>query len=109
MEIDIKCTECGKMTRNFELGKLFYIPNHVKESVVILDAVICPKCKKDISNEKFLVKESYFFMRLITANVCLSMGETPDHLRVALPVFNQGEYAILKEKCKSRPTFVMKF
>ncbi len=109
MEIDIKCAECGKMTRNFELGKLFYIHDRIKESVIIQDSLICPKCKKDISNEKCLIKENYFFMRLVAANVCLSIGEMPDHLRDALPIFREEEYAIIKEQCKSRPTFVMKF
>ena len=108
METDIKCLECGKVTRNFELGRVFYNPGKAAESVIIQDAVVCPKCDKDVSNEKFLIKQNSFFMSLITANACLS-EETPKNLRHTLPVFREKDYLIIKDRCKSKPKFAEKF
>ena len=44
MEIDIKCLECGKGTRNFQLGNLFYCLKRPTETAVIKEVIFCPKC-----------------------------------------------------------------
>ena len=109
MKADIKCLECGKMTRHVEPGRLFYTTAKPSERVIIENAVICPKCKKDLSGERFLLKKNYFMISLLAANVCLSIGEkVPEHLAGAFPV-TQHDYDLLKLRCKSRPQLVGKF
>ncbi len=56
METDIKCGECCKGTRHFKLGKIFYSTDNLSETIMGKNRTICPKCKKDISNKKCLVK-----------------------------------------------------
>jgi len=53
----------------------------------VKDPVVCPKCKKDISDGKFEINSTDFFITMITAGIC-SIGqlknqkfETPVHLR----------------------------
>lgn len=107
MQIDIKCLECGKITRNFELGKVFYTP-HCDE-VLLENTVICPKCKKDISNCRFMVKKNYLFMRFIAANLSRQVKiEIPKHL-YGITLVDDGTYKIIEPQCKSRPKLVKGF
>ncbi|MBI2148201.1 hypothetical protein HYU23_00825 [Candidatus Woesearchaeota archaeon] len=109
MEADIKCLECGKGTRNFELGEVFYCRENPTSNTLIKNEVICPKCKASISNEKFLVKENYFYMGIITANLCIaSKMSIPEHLRGA-KLINEKDYDKFSSYCKSKPKFVNKF
>ena len=108
MESDIKCLECGKITRKFELGKLFYDINKPLESMIILNSVICQKCKIDISNEKFSIKSHEILMKFVVSNLGASIGDVPNHLRDAYPV-NKEEYNKMKIVCKSKPKLVNKF
>jgi len=86
MEMDIKCSECGKGTRNFELGEMLYLPENVSETLIVKNDIMCPKCRKDISDEKCLVKTNELLMRLVTANICLSLDDVPKHLQGAYPL-----------------------
>src|SRR3989338_10717380 len=100
MQTDIKCMECDRITRNFELGKLFYTPSKPSESIVIENLVVCPKCKKNVSNRKFLVKENEFLLSLATANMCMSVGDIQTHLKGAFPV-DEHKYDSIKMRCAS--------
>lgn len=107
MEMGIKCSECGKGTRNFELGEIFYLADNASKSIIVKDAIICPKCSKNISNEQCMVKENDLLMKFVTANICLSCGEVPKHLQGAFPL-SKRTYGLVKGKCKSRPKLVGK-
>jgi len=104
MEIDIKCLECGKGTRNFELGEIFYLPEHPAETIIIKDDIFCPKCRKNINNEKCIVKLNEMLIKLITANLCLS-GNIPQHLQGAFPM-RKKDYDAIENVCKSRLKFL---
>ena len=101
MEIDIKCLGCGKGTRNFALGDIFYLPENASETLIVKNLIICPKCKKDISDEKCLVKINELLMRLATANICLSVGDMPPHLQGAYPL-QKKDYDLAKYNCRAR-------
>jgi len=82
MQIDIKCAECGKMTRHFELGKVCYSVENPSGTFRVVDEIICPKCKKDISNEKCLIKSHELVLKILVANIGIAIGENqPEHLR----------------------------
>jgi hypothetical protein len=62
----VKCLECGKRTMNFELGDVFYRVDDKsstkgEKDVLVKDPIVCPKCKKDISDGKFEISSSNFF------------------------------------------------
>ena len=108
MESDIKCLECGKMTRNFELGELICDIRKPSKTIIVKDAVICPKCKKDVSNEKFALKENDTLMKLVAANISISIGDIPKHLRRAY-CLEPAIYSQHKSAFKSKPKLVGKF
>ena len=101
MQIDIKCLECGKGTRGFELGEVFYLPEKPSETLAVKNTITCPKCRKDISNGNCMVKINEFLMRLVTANICLSVGEMPKHLQGAYPL-RKRDYDLVKDNCQAR-------
>jgi uncharacterized CHY-type Zn-finger protein len=108
MELDIKCMDCNKQTRNYEIGRLFYVLEKPKIRALVEKQIICPKCRKDISNEKFMIKESQLMWSLITANICKQIDDVPSHLEGVTRIDERG-YDIMKEKCKSIPNLVEKF
>ncbi|MBI2670752.1 hypothetical protein HYX18_02140 [Candidatus Woesearchaeota archaeon] len=75
MEIDIKCVRCGKATRYFNLGRIYYEIENPSQRVAVENSIICPKCKEDISRGQCLVKLHYFMMSLLTANMALKIEE----------------------------------
>ncbi len=101
MEIDIKCLNCGKVTKNFELGEMFYLPENASETLVVKNQIICPKCRKDISDEKCSVRANELLMRLVAANICLSAGDLPKHLQGAFPLLKR-DYSLFKGNCQAR-------
>ena len=108
MEIDIKCLNCGKGTRHFELGSIYYMLEKPSETLAVKNLIICPKCRKDISNEKCVVKANELLMRLVTANICLSVGEMPKHLQGAYPL-RKRDYDLVKDNCQARLKMVDRF
>ena len=108
MESDIKCLECEKMTRNFQLGELICDIRKPSKTIIVKDAVICPKCKKDVSNEKFALKENDTLMKLVAANIIISIGSVPNHLKRAY-CLEPAIYNRHKSKFKSKPKLVGKF
>lgn len=101
MEIDIKCSECGKGTRKVELGDIFYLPENASDSLIVKNHITCPKCKNDISDEKCIVKTNELLMRLATANICLSLDDVPKHLQGAYPL-RKRDYDLVKDNCQAR-------
>ena len=106
MQATILCLECNKQTVHFELGTIIYMPGAPVESLLVKKLVVCPKCKQDISNQRFAVGEVEFLMCMVTANMLMGMGEPqPPHLKgiiIAKPVaYNQ-----LKAEFHARPRFV---
>ena len=108
MEIDIKCLECGKGTRNFQLGNLFYCLKRPTETAVIKEVIFCPKCKKDISNKKCLIKENDFLGKLLAISIISSIEKLPSHLKYTFCI-NEEDHKKIKENCKTSPNFVRKF
>jgi len=105
MQIDIKCAECGKMTRNFELGKVCCSVENPSETFRIVDDIICPKCKKEISNEKCLIKSHELMWRILAANLgSLAGGEQPEHLKGVIMLNKAGSI-----NAKSKPLLVKRF
>lgn len=108
MEIDIKCLNCGKGTRKFALGDIFYLPENASETLIVKNDIICPKYKKNISDEKCIVKTNELLMRLATANICLSVGDVPSHLQGAYPL-RKRDYDLIKDSCQARLKMVDRF
>jgi len=109
MEIDIKCSECGKMTKNFDIEGVYYLVENPSSTFIVEDKIICPKCGKDISNKKCLVKGKDLLIKLLVANLCLMEGRIPEHLSKILPLTNKRDYKIFKEKAKAKVKLVEKF
>ena len=101
MEMDIKCLECSKGTRKVKLGDIFYLPENPSETLIVKNYIICPKCKKDISDEKCLVKTNELLMMLVTANICMSLDDVPKHLQGAFPL-RKRDYDLVKDNCQAR-------
>lgn len=108
MQIDIKCSDCGKSTRNFELGEMFYLPEKPLETLIVKNTIICPKCRKGISHGNCMVKTNEFLMRLATANICLSVGDVPKHLQGAYPL-RKRDYNLVKDSCQARLKMIDRF
>lgn len=108
MEADIKCSECGKITRKFELGEIFYLPENASESLIVKDKIICPKCGKDISDRKCMAKQNDLLMRLVAANIIISLSDVPEHLKGAYHLLKK-DYDLIKNKCISKLNLVEKF
>jgi|SRR3989344_1165454 len=108
MESDIKCMECGKITRNFELGEVICDFNKPSKTLLVKNTLICPKCKKDISNEKFAIKEKDMLMKFVAANICISIGDVPKHLKRAYSLETKI-YNRHKSLFNSKPKLVDKF
>lgn len=105
MQIDIKCGECGKGTKHFELGKIFYSINDLSGTIIGKNRTICPKCKKDISDNRCLVKKHELYSRLVAANLCLAMKaedgtSVPKHLKGAFAL-RKRDYELIKSECKT--------
>ena len=108
MESDIKCLECGRITRNFELGEVICDFNKPSKTLLVKDTLMCPKCKKDISNEKFAIKENDMLMKLVAANISISIGNVPKHLKRAY-CLETKIYNRHKSPFNSKPKLVGKF
>ena len=91
--------ECGKGTLKFELGEIYYLLDKPLASIIVKNKIICPKCKKDISDEKCMVKQNYLLMKFITANISLDCGGIPPHLKGAYPL-RKKDYEIIKSQTK---------
>ncbi len=108
MEIDIKCLDCGKRTRHFELGDIYYLLEKPSETPIVKNLIICPKCRKDISNGNCMVKTNDFLIRLVTVNICLSVNDMPKHLQGAYPL-QKRDYDLIKDNCQARLKMVDRF
>jgi len=105
MQLVIKCLECNKTTRKVNLGKVYYKINDPSNTAMFEDEVICPKCKKNVSDSKFELNESYFLMSLITAHIGIdTFGYIPDHLSGCIHV-NNSQYERIEPSLKSKPKF----
>jgi hypothetical protein len=112
----IKCMECGKRTMSYELGDVFYrvddkSSNEGENDVLVKNPVVCPKCKKDISDRKFEINSRDFLLAMITAGIC-RIGqlkgheiETPAHLRGGYSL-NPADFEKMKPICRSKPKLV---
>lgn len=108
MESDIKCLECDKITRKVELGETICNIDKPSETILVKEVIICPKCNKDISNGKCALKTNDTLMRLVAANISISIGSVPKHLMRAYSVDN-NIYRNVKSAFKSKPKLISKF
>lgn len=104
-EDGIECYECGKGTRNFELGDLFYCKD-IDLGILVKNPIFCPKCNSDISDEKCLVKEHELLMKIVTANLCASSKmKIPKHLKGS-NIINENDHEKFSSYCKSKLKFI---
>jgi hypothetical protein len=108
MQIDIKCSECGKRTLNFDIGGVYYLVSEPSKTVIVENNIICPKCSSDISSEKCLVRANELLISFVAANISLETGKVPKHLQKIFPCLNMEEYKIFEEKAKSKLRLVEK-
>ena len=112
MQTDMKCLNCNKITRNVELGKVYYATEDAKNKIMVQDSLTCPKCKSDISQEKCAVKVNDFLMRLLAGNILLMIKEKgepmPEHLRGMSPL-DEYEYATVARHRRTKLKMVEKF
>jgi|SRR3989344_525030 len=104
MEIEIKCLECGKRTRRFEIGPAAFTADGGKE-IIVKDTIICPKCKKDISNGSCITPSGMFIISLLGLTIGM-IGEKdgalkiPPHLR-GMAIVTKENFEILKAQSKA--------
>lgn len=101
---------------SYELGDVFYrvddkSSNEGENDVLVKNPVVCPKCKKDISDRKFEINSRDFLLAMITAGIC-RIGqlkgheiETPAHLRGGYSL-NPADFEKMKPICRSKPKLV---
>ena len=94
------------------MGTVFHSINNPVESVLILEPIFCPKCEKNISGEKCLIKRNEFGFSLAAANILRltdkKSADIPQHLQNAFCV-TQQDFEQLKRICNSKPKLVQKF
>ena len=104
MELEIKCLECDRRTRRFEIGPAAFTPNG-DMGILLKDNIICPKCKKDISEGKCVTPSGTFIISLMA----LTMGmigekegnlQIPPHLR-GMAIVTKENYDALKKQSKA--------
>ena len=112
MEIEIKCLECGKRTRNFEMGPAAFTMDGGEE-VTLRDNIICPKCKKDISNGKCVAQNGRFILSMMAFTIGM-IGEKegsfkiPPHLR-GMAIVSKENFNKLKMESKGTIKLVTTF
>jgi len=105
MELEIKCLECNKRTRRFEMGPAVFTMGGYKE-ILLRDPIICPKCKKDIGNGKCITPSGMFMISLMAITMEMMAGkesnyfELPPHLK-GMGIVSKENYEVLKKKSKA--------
>jgi hypothetical protein len=93
MKIEIKCLECGKRTRHFEIGPAAFTRDGGEE-ITLRDNIICPKCKKDISNGKCVAPSGEFLLSMIALTMGM-IGEKEGNFKI--PPHLRGMALVTKE------------
>ncbi len=112
MNLEIKCLECTQRTRHFEIGPAAYTPNG-DQGILLRDNIICPKCKKDISEGKCITPSGIFMISLMAITMKMmaekddSHFELPPHLR-NMAVVSKENYEFLKKQSKASIKLVAK-
>lgn len=105
MDLEIKCLDCGKRTRHFEIGPAVFTPGDDKE-ILLRNNIICPKCKKDISEGKCITPSGMFMISLMAITmemIAEKRGdhfELPPHLR-GMAIVSKENYEALKKQSKA--------
>jgi hypothetical protein len=106
MQATILCLECNKQTVHFELGQILYCQQTPTESFLVKNRILCPKCKKDVSDQRFAIGERETLMQLIVVNMLMASKEpVPSHLRGVILATRTG-YDQLKADFYARPKLV---
>ncbi len=109
MQLEIKCNICGKRTRNFELGIVFYCFSTETFLAYTRDAIICPKCNQNISDRNCLVKGNYLGLSALTAKVCVSARvDLPAHLQNGI-LFDKKDLPHIRSLCHGQLCVVDRF
>jgi len=104
MEIEIKCLECGKRTRRFEVGHAAFTMDGGKE-IILKDTIICQKCKKDISDGSCVTPSGIFIISLLGITMGM-IGEKegtlkiPPHLK-GMAIVTKENFEVLKARSKA--------
>ncbi|MEW5897206.1 MAG: hypothetical protein AB1668_05910 [Nanoarchaeota archaeon] len=112
MELEIKCLECGKRTRYFEIGPAVFTPEGDKE-ILLRDTITCPKCKKDISGGKCITPSGMFMISLMAITMEMMAEKEgnnfklPPHLK-GMAIVSKENYDILKKQSKASIKLVEK-
>ena len=96
-------------TRNLELGKVFAFPGRKKDVFMARDSVTCPKCKKDVSDKRFAVKEHELYFRLAAATITIRLRHLQAPLLSGITVMGDGRHESFSKLCKARPKLVRSF
>ena len=112
MQIEIKCLECGKRTRYFEIGPAAYTMEGGDE-IILRDKIFCPKCKKEINNGKCVALSGELMISLMALTIGMigekeGNFEIPPHLR-RMALVSKENFNKLKEQSKRAITLVTKF
>lgn len=105
MDLEIKCLDCDKRTRRFEIGPVVFTPEDNRE-ILLRDNIICPKCKKDISEGKCVTPSGMFMISLMA--ITMEMMAEKDGSRFKLPphlggmaIVSKENYEALKKQSKA--------
>lgn len=111
MKLEIKCLECSKRTKRFEIGPAAFASDGVRE-ILLKDNLICPKCKRDISEGKCITHGGIFMISLMAITMS-RIGEkegsshVPEHLR-GMAIVTKENYDRLKVQSKASIKLVEK-
>ncbi len=104
MELEIKCLECKKRTRRFEIGPAAFALGG-DNKIVLRDTLICPKCKRDISNGKCITPSGMFMISLMALMICM-IGEKEGNLHIpphltGMAIVTGETYTTLQKQSKA--------
>ena len=112
MNIEIKCLECGRRTRNFEIGPAVYAVEYDDE-LLLKNNIFCPKCKKDISYGKCVISAGEFFLSMTALTIVKianteNYTEIPEHLQNIL-IITKENFDYFRDKGKAKIIIVKNF
>ncbi len=109
MIIDIKCLKCGKGTRDYDLGTVFVFNSDTEDCILVKNPVICPKCKRDVSDRKFAVKRHEFWPMVFAASLPIPFKSLLTPHLAGLKALDAHKYEGFNRSCKARPKVVRSF
>ena len=84
-------------------------PDDVVRTLIVSESVICPKCKRDVSKQRFAIKENDLLWKIFTINMCWLSGiDFLQHLK-GVHMIKKEEYDVMNKLDMTKPLLVKNF